>query len=82
MSQDGINTAKHPGRGAFVLFEGVDRCGKTTQSQRLVQHLKSKGVSSCATMKLTCVAVTEIRFNYGCHSPACFIFLNLLVSCA
>lgn len=32
------------GRGAFILFEGVDRCGKTTQSQRLVQHLKNKGV--------------------------------------
>jgi dTMP kinase len=26
-------------RGAFILFEGVDRCGKTTQAQRLVATL-------------------------------------------
>lgn len=27
-------------RGMFILFEGVDRCGKTTQSKSLVEHLK------------------------------------------
>jgi dTMP kinase len=26
-------------RGAFIVFEGVDRCGKTTQTQRLVDKL-------------------------------------------
>ena len=31
-------------RGAFILFEGVDRCGKTTQSRRLVEHLQAAGV--------------------------------------
>ncbi len=31
-------------RGAFILFEGVDRCGKTTQSRRLVAHLRALGV--------------------------------------
>lgn len=31
-------------RGAFILFEGVDRCGKTTQSRRLVEHLQAVGV--------------------------------------
>jgi len=30
-------------RGAFILFEGIDRCGKSTQSQRLVEHLNSIG---------------------------------------
>jgi dTMP kinase len=30
-------------RGAFILFEGVDRCGKTTQANRLVEHLKKSG---------------------------------------
>ena len=30
-------------RGAFILFEGVDRCGKTTQAQRLVESLRAKG---------------------------------------
>ena len=31
-------------RGAFILFEGGDRCGKTTQSQSLVEHLKASAV--------------------------------------
>ena len=33
-------------RGAFILFEGVDRCGKTTQSTKLVEALKSSGVNA------------------------------------
>ena len=33
-------------RGAFILFEGGDRCGKTTQSQILIDHLKASGVRS------------------------------------
>ena len=32
-------------RGAFIVFEGVDRCGKSTQSRLLVDHLKGSGVS-------------------------------------
>jgi dTMP kinase len=33
------------GRGAFVLFEGVDRCGKTTQVGMLKEHFaKTKDV--------------------------------------
>ena len=31
-------------RGAFIVFEGVDRCGKSTQSRLLVDHLKGSGV--------------------------------------
>lgn len=31
------------GRGAFILFEGVDRCGKTTQAKRLVDRLNAAG---------------------------------------
>jgi thymidylate kinase len=30
-------------RGAFILFEGVDRCGKTTQAKRLVEALNAAG---------------------------------------
>lgn len=33
-------------RGAFIVFEGGDRCGKTTQSHNLVEHLTSSGVRS------------------------------------
>jgi dTMP kinase len=28
-------------RGAFILFEGIDRCGKTTQVALLNKHLGS-----------------------------------------
>lgn len=34
-------------RGAFILFEGVDRCGKTTQANLLVQSLKDAGHDAC-----------------------------------
>ena len=30
-------------RGAFILFEGVDRCGKTTQTARLADKLRGAG---------------------------------------
>jgi len=33
-------------RGAFILFEGVDRCGKTTQAKRLAEALSSSGKGS------------------------------------
>ena len=32
-------------RGAFILFEGGDRCGKSTQCKLLVEHLSASGVS-------------------------------------
>jgi dTMP kinase len=35
-----------PQRGAFIVLEGVDRCGKTTQVGRLVHHL----TTSCAAL--------------------------------
>jgi dTMP kinase len=33
-------------RGAFIVFEGLDRCGKTTQSSRLLADLRSKGLDA------------------------------------
>ena len=33
-------------RGAFVLLEGVDRCGKTTQCKSLVERLISMGIAA------------------------------------
>jgi len=39
-------------RGAFVLFEGCDRCGKTTQSNMIVDFLNSKyGAGSAVWLK-------------------------------
>ena len=36
-------------RGAFIVFEGVDRCGKTTQVGLLVKHLiKNIGIAAIA----------------------------------
>jgi thymidylate kinase len=33
-------------RGAFILFEGCDRCGKTTQVAQLVDALNSVGIKT------------------------------------
>lgn len=33
-------------RGAFIVFEGADRAGKSTQCQLLVEHLQASGVSA------------------------------------
>lgn len=33
------STGEHQKRGSFILFEGVDRCGKTTQSELLAKYL-------------------------------------------
>ncbi|KAL3770324.1 hypothetical protein ACHAW5_003452 [Stephanodiscus triporus] len=37
-----------PKRGAFILLEGVDRCGKTTQVSLLVKHLLSLSIATAA----------------------------------
>lgn len=31
-------------RGVFILFEGLDRCGKTTQCDKLIEYLTKKGI--------------------------------------
>jgi len=40
------NSATKPKRGAFILLEGVDRCGKTTQVGLLVKHLLSLSLAT------------------------------------
>ena len=33
-------------RGSLIVFEGCDRCGKTTQCKKLVDSLKKDGVKA------------------------------------
>ena len=40
---------RKPLAGAFLTFEGIDGCGKTTQSERLVKALQARGVPVHAT---------------------------------
>lgn len=39
-------------KGKFIVFEGPDGCGKTTQVNRLVETLRSKGIRAFATRDL------------------------------
>lgn len=43
------NTQNGQARGALIVLEGLDRCGKTSQSSRLVNYLNGLGhsVESC-----------------------------------
>ncbi len=56
------NTAATQPRGALIVFEGLDRCGKSTQSKLLVEHLQSMGVR---TVRAALAANTCIT---GAHS--------------
>ncbi|KAI1776265.1 thymidylate kinase-domain-containing protein [Hypoxylon cercidicola] len=42
-SMDGVETQEPPVRGAFVVFEGMDRAGKTTQAKLLQQRCIESG---------------------------------------
>ncbi|SCV69409.1 BQ2448_2429 [Microbotryum intermedium] len=49
MSTSASAASKSTGkRGAFIVFEGLDRSGKTTQVQRLVDRLQQDGVNATA----------------------------------
>jgi polyphosphate kinase 2 (PPK2 family) len=37
------STAQATQRGLFIVLEGLDRCGKSTQVDRLVAHLNRNG---------------------------------------
>lgn len=38
-----MNTADKLGRGLLIVFEGLDRAGKSTQCARLVNDLEKRG---------------------------------------
>ncbi|GLC38054.1 hypothetical protein PLESTM_000679100 [Pleodorina starrii] len=41
-----LDTVRKVPRGALIVFEGGDRCGKTTQCSKLVERLRSQGVDA------------------------------------
>ncbi len=41
------NHWEHQLAGQFIVFDGPDGCGKTTQLQRLADHLEAQGVPVC-----------------------------------
>ena len=43
-----MNNQSTSRRGTFIVFEGVDRCGKTTQCGLLVKHLLKLGLAAVA----------------------------------
>mmetsp|Transcript_24981 Transcript_24981/g.54878 ORF Transcript_24981/g.54878 Transcript_24981/m.54878 type:complete len:227 (-) Transcript_24981:371-1051(-) len=43
-----INSSMAKKRGTFIVLEGVDRCGKTTQASLLVKHLLGLGLAAVA----------------------------------
>lgn len=46
MSIENIEDNNNKKNGKFILFEGIDRCGKTTQSKKLVERLKRDGATA------------------------------------
>jgi hypothetical protein len=48
VSSSTLNSNNNKRRGAFILLEGVDRCGKTTQVGLLVKHLLSLSIATVA----------------------------------
>ncbi|KAI0527376.1 hypothetical protein KFK09_002976 [Dendrobium nobile] len=39
-----MNNSEHVSRGALIVLEGLDRCGKTTQCGKLVSSLEGRGL--------------------------------------
>ena len=56
--------------GAFIVFEGLDRSGKTTQVNKLMDHLKAREVSGSVTPVMpasrVCVCVCVCVCVYTC----------------
>jgi dTMP kinase len=46
-------------RGFFITFEGVDRCGKSTQAGKLLSYIKSKGYDVIFTREPGGTAISE-----------------------
>lgn len=54
---------QRPSRGAFILFEGVDRSGKTTQAKMLVKALTDMG-KTAMFMRFPGMTVANVVFSF------------------
>lgn len=61
---------KNPFQGKFIVFEGIDGSGKTTQSQLLAERLRQDGVPVMLTREPTGESLFGklVRFIYTCES--------------
>ncbi|QDU84905.1 Thymidylate kinase [Planctomycetes bacterium Pla163] len=51
MSTDATSTVPETGRGLFVVLDGVDGCGKSTQAERLARVLEEEGPGGCVHVR-------------------------------
>lgn len=54
-------------RGFFICVEGLDGCGKTTQTRRLVERLRQKGYDAIYTTEPTCGDIGEFIRKHCLH---------------
>ena len=81
-----ITTPASPKRGAFILLEGVDRCGKTTQVSKLTAHLLNLSLATVAYRfpdRTTQGEVAALEFNVIryviCTQPSHYLFFSIIV---
>ncbi|MGQ9506937.1 MAG: dTMP kinase [Candidatus Bathycorpusculaceae bacterium] len=56
------------GKGCFICIEGLDGCGKTTQTKLLVRKLKRMGYAAVYTAEPTSGKIGRFIKNYCLHS--------------
>ena len=58
---------KMKGKGVFICVEGLDGCGKTTQTKLLVRRLRKKGYDAVYTAEPSCGKIGKFIKKYCLH---------------
>ncbi|MDI6847297.1 MAG: dTMP kinase, partial [Candidatus Bathyarchaeia archaeon] len=58
---------KRKGKGVFICVEGLDGCGKTTQTKLLVRRLGKKGYNVTYTAEPSCGEIGKFIKKYCLH---------------
>ena|SRR6187402_1137308 len=66
-------------RGAFIVIEGLDRAGKTTQVKRLCEHLYASG-HNIVTIRFPGITPVVLICNFVALSPKLHILLRFLLN--